>query len=498
MLRQAASEVLKPGEKMAKMFVKKNSKTIGDYYVIDKWPAPPKRPPEYEYFQVDDLLLDLDDMFSKHVRPVTDDDDAKALKVWSRNPKRKGIQTQLRKLEQRLDESRTKAFEARSRPLNSWRLGSYDIFSAALGAPSQAPLIAYSQGQQGSINTLTAETQPSVLHLLCSNNGIEAVEEQALKDDSLLLQRLQSRINSFQSVDGPKVSASQLSEALKSQDSLTGLRRLVSQYLSCNPSGIAFHQTYDTQQTSQPDLSLNVRDVCENFWEHNTEQSTRDLLTFIGNLSQRLTARQEHIGGPLCGFGLRLSAEICLAAISRQYLNMGSEINHWSSSDQGLRDILQVLGTYLRHFNTNPNSSGFNVQGRQDLLKLLVGEVDQEDPPTVRSLILDHLQESSRKDMFQIGLDAYRLYIVLLGHLGAAALLEHEMHLFAAGEIGGLSGSGGLGNPGHQPDATVAEAFQVAIDNLVPPQTALPANLDFAGCVMLDLMAIGKQTQGTE
>ncbi|KAL4726253.1 hypothetical protein ACLX1H_006933 [Fusarium chlamydosporum] len=378
MLRQAASEVLKPGEKMAKMFVKKNSKTIGDYYVIDKWPAPPKRPPEYEYFQVDDLLLDLDDMFSKHVRPVTDDDDAKALKVWSRNPKRKGIQTQLRKLEQRLDESRTKAFEARSRPLNSWRLGSYDIFSAALGAPSQAPLIAYSQGQQGSINTLTAETQPSVLHLLCSNNGIEAVEEQALKDDSLLLQRLQSRINSFQSVDGPKVSASQLSEALKSQDSLTGLR------------------------------------------------------------------------------------------------------------------------TYLRHFNTNPNSSGFNVQGRQDLLKLLVGEVDQEDPPTVRSLILDHLQESSRKDMFQIGLDAYRLYIVLLGHLGAAALLEHEMHLFAAGEIGGLSGSGGLGNPGHQPDATVAEAFQVAIDNLVPPQTALPANLDFAGCVMLDLMAIGKQTQGTE
>jgi hypothetical protein len=480
------------------MFIKRRNGKGDVYYVLNKWPYSPKPPPEDEYFQVNDLLLDLDDMFSKHVRPATEEDETQALKVWARNPKKKDIRRNLYQLEQTLDESRSKAFEARSRPLNSWRLGSYDVFSAALRAPSRAPLIGYSEGQQGSISTSTAETRPSVLHLLCSNNGIE---QQALKDDSLLLQRFQSRISSSKSDGGPKVSANQLSEVLGSQDSLTSLRRLVSQYLSCNPNGIAFHPTNSAQQRSQPDLSLNVRDACESFWQQNVQQSTHDLLTFIGNLGQRLTAREEHLGGPLCGFGLRLSAEICSPTISHRYLNMGSEINYWSCSDQGLKDILQVLGTYLRHFITDSESSNLDAKGRRELLGMLVGNPYQENPPpTVRSLILDFVQDKSRESMAQTALDAYRAYIVLLGHLGATALLEHEMQLFVDGEIEGLRDTEGLANPGHQPDTIVAEAFQVAMDNLaVPPpdKAELPANLDFDDCVLQALRATENQAPRT-
>ncbi|GKU02744.1 hypothetical protein FLAG1_04801 [Fusarium langsethiae] len=471
MFRQVASKLI--GQ--PKMFIQKTDHKSGEiYYVLNKWPTAPKPPAEDEYFQANDLLLDLDGMFSEHVRPATEEDDIQALKLWTRDRKKNKIHGNLSQLKKMLDVSRSRAFEARSRPLNSWRLGNCDVFSAALRAPSQAPLIGYSQG---AISTSTAETRHSLLHLLCSNNGIE---EQALEDDSLLLQRFQSRLSSFKSEQGPKVSASQLSEALRSQDSLTSLRRLVSQYLSCNPNGL------------QPDLSLNVRDACESFWQQNLQQSTHDLLTFVGNLGQRLSAREDHLGGPLCGFGMKLSAEICHPTISRQYLNMGSEINHWSSSDQGLRDIVQVLGTYMRHFVTNSEPNKLDVKGRKALLKLLVGEVDQEDPPTIRSVILDLLQDRSREDMAQKALDAYRAYIVLLGHLGAAALLEHEMQLFVAGEIEGSKDTGGLKNSGHQPGATVAEAFQVAIDNLVvpPDEPALPANLDFAGCVKLDRRTI--------
>ncbi|CEI38782.1 hypothetical protein FVEN_g4682 [Fusarium venenatum] len=488
MFRQAADGTSKLMGRR-KMFIKKTDPRSGEiYYVLNKWSHAPKSPPENDYFEANGLLLDLDDMFSKHVRPATEKDDIQALKLWSRNPKEKAIRKNLYKLEKTLDESRLRVFEARSRPLNSWRLGSYDVFSAALRAPSRSPLIGYSQG---AISTSTAETQPSKLHLLCSNNGIEA--EALHNGGSLLLERFQSRLSLFKSETGPEVSASQLSEVLGSQDSLTSLRRLVSQYLSCNPNGIAFYQAHNAQQDSQLDLSLDVRTACESFWQPNVPQSTCDLLTFIGNLGQRLSAREEHLGGPLCGFGMKLSAEICVPTISHQYLNMGSEINHWSSSDQGIGDIVQVLGTYMRHFTTDPESNKLDVKDREALLKLLVGDVDQEDPPTVRSLILDLLQDKSREDMAQKALDAYRAYIVLLGHLGAAALLEHEIHFFAAGEIGGSRDGDRLEDSGHQPDATVAEAFQVAIDNLaVPPDKAvLPANLDFAGCVMLDLRAIG-------
>ncbi|KAM0299598.1 hypothetical protein HYE67_007545 [Fusarium culmorum] len=486
MLRQVASEASKfVGQR--KMFIKQIDQRSGEiYYVLNKWPTAPKQPAETEYFEASELLLDLDDMFSKHVRPVTEKDESQALKQWSRSPKEKSIKTILGNLERTLGESRSGAFKARSRPLHAWRLGRYDVFSAALRV-SRAPLIDFSQG---AISTSTAETGPSMIHLLCSENGIE---QQALMNDSQLLQRFQSRLSSFKSDQGPRVSANQLSEALGSQNSLISLRRLVSQYLSCNPNGIAFHQAHSTQQQLQPDLSSSVRDACESVWGKTLKQNTRDILTFIGNLGQRLSAREEHIGGPLCGFGMKLSAEICVPTISRQYLNTGSEIDYWSSSDQGIGDIVQVLATYTRHLIADSKRNKLDVKGREALLKLLVGDVDQEDPLTVRSLILDLLQDKSREGMAQKALDAYRAYIVLLGHLGAAALLEHEMQLFVSREIEGSRDREGLENSGHKPDATVAEAFKVAIDNVVVPpnKTALPANLDFAGCVMLDLKAIG-------
>ncbi|RBR16689.1 uncharacterized protein FIESC28_06842 [Fusarium coffeatum] len=446
-----------------------------EYYVTNKWPTSPKPPPEREYFQINDLLLDLDDVTSQHVRPVTEEDDAQALRVWSRNPKKKDIRSDLYQLQQTLYETRSKTFEAYSNPLSSWRLGIYDVFSAALQAPPpNAPLMV----PQGSIQSATTETRPSLLHQLCLKNGIE---EQALKDDSVLLERFQSRINTFRSDQMAQVSATQLSKALGSQDSLEGLRRLISQYLSRDPSGIAFHPTPNTQQGSQPDLSLTIRDSCERFWQQNVQESPRDLLTFLGNLSERLSAREEHMGGALCGLGLKLSAEVYNPVISTKYFNMGSEIDHWRSNDQGLTDILYLLGTYLRHFISNPESHGLNGKSRTSLLELLIGS-EYTATQTIRSVILEYLQDKHRTDMLPTASNAYAAYVVLLGHLGAAAALKHEMQLCGAGEIEGLRGNMDLGDSEHQPDAVVAEAFQAAVDLLaVPPnQAADSASLNVA------------------
>jgi len=471
---KAVSKMLSQA-KSPKMFRFKVDREGSEYYVLNKWPTSPKPPPEHEYFQISDLLLDLDDVSSQHVRPVTEEDDAQALKVWSRNPKKKDIRSDLYQLQQTLYEMRSKTFEAYSDPLSSWRLGIYDVFSVALQAPPpNAPLMV----QQGSIQSATAETRPSLLHQLCSQNGIE---EQALKDDSVLLERFQSRINMFKSDQMAQVSVNQLSEALRRQDSLEGLRRLISQYLSRDPSGIAFHPTPDTQQGSQPDLSLTIRNLCERFWQQNVQEIPRDLLTFLGNLGERLSAREEHLGGALCGLGLKLSAEVCNPVISTKYFNMGSKIDHWRSSEQGLTDILYLLGTYLRHFISKLESHDLSENSRTRLLELLIGSKNTATQ-TIRSVIHEYLQDERRKDMLPTASNAYAAYVVLLGHLGAAAALQHEMQLCGAGEIEGLRGNMDLPDSGHQPDAVVAEAFQAAIDLLaVPPnQAADSASLNFA------------------
>ncbi|KAF4970116.1 hypothetical protein FSARC_2785 [Fusarium sarcochroum] len=493
-LQMAGAEAAK---KQRKMFIKQQDKSKrGTYYVINKWPTKPTKPREDKYFRISDLLLDLDDMDSKHVRPSTEVDDTQALKKWSEDPKRTLLQRKLQKLENELNQSRLKAFQISSNPTNSWRLGSHDIFSAALGAPFPAPLINSSEGQQGSANISTAETRRDVLHLVCSENGIP---RRAKRDDSLLLQWFQLRTQ----LTGPEqYSKAQLTKALQDQDSITGVRRLVSQCLSSNLNSISFHQLCTSGQNQlSKDVSSNIRQACENIRKEDDSQNSRNLLIFIGNLDQRLSARGDHIGGPLCGLGLRLSAEICKPNVTRKYLDMGFESDYWTASDQGLRDILHALETYLRHFGASSRSSGLDLYDRQELLKLLIGSSNQgATPESVRSLVLDSLESSPNGGVVQTALGVYRAYIVLLGHLGAVALLWQEWRSSAT-MVEKLAYNEELRNSETQPDAIVTETFQAAIEAAIsvvaPSHDAVPTNLDLAGCTTLDFKSIENQDQNS-
>ncbi|KAI6772390.1 hypothetical protein HG530_003348 [Fusarium avenaceum] len=487
MFRPAAAATLQTGEK-AKMFWKRTSEAGGSYYVVNKKQHYPKRPKESEYFQINDLLLDLDDMFSKTVRPVEEEDDIRALKKWSRDYKREGIQGELHRLERTLEWSRLEAFNIRSGSSNSWRLGSHDIFSAALRAPSAAPLIARSEG---STNILTTKTQPNTLHRVCSKNGIS---HQIVNNDPLLLQWLkkQTQLSESEQISKkPRSLPLQFSAALKSQDSITSMRRLVSQLLSSDPSSISWLSTND--------ISSDIRDACETLWKPDVLQTSYDLLVFLGNLDQRLLARGSHIGGSLCGFGLRLSAAICKPSVTRKYHSIGSESGYWTECEQGLRDIHDSLETYLRHFSTTSSSTNIGLLDRQGLLKLLIGDADQGSTSlqeSFRSLIMSYLrtQGESKQGTMQIALSAYRTYIVLLGHLGARALLLYEKR--ASATIKNLLNEK-QGEVGGQAEAIVTEALQTAdnISVVAPSHDAVSTNLNMADCAMLDLEAIEKQGQ---
>ncbi|KAM0562265.1 hypothetical protein ACHAPJ_002712 [Fusarium lateritium] len=501
-MRRTAALGAEAAANRGKMFIKKRGRSEGVYYVINNQPTKPKAPREDEYFRITGLLLDLEDIDSKHVRPSTEEDDTQALKKWSQDPQRTILQGKLRNIGNQLDQSRRKAFEMNSRPTNPWRVGSHDIFSAALRPPSPAPLIDSSEGQQGSANISTAETRPDMLlHLICSENGIP---KRANAKDSLLLQWFQLRTQLIgperHSKASPSSPSVQLSKALKDQNSITGVRRLVSQCLTSDLNNISFHQLCTHgQNPSVNDLSSSIRKACENITKEDNSQNSRNLLVFIGNLGQRLSARGDYIGGPLCGLGLRLSAEICKPNVTRQYLDMGFEPDYWTTSDQGLRDILHALETYLRHFGTSSQSSSLDLYDRQELLKLLIGSSNQGDTPeSVRSLVLDSLENLPNDGVVQIALDVYRAYIALLGHLGAVALLWQEWRSSAI-MIGKFAYNKEPRGSESQPDAIVAETFQAAIEAAIsvvaPSHDAVPTNLDLAGCATLDFKSIEKQDQ---
>lgn len=428
MQRRAASTALDAGKTRSKMFLKKEARWGETYYIVNRWPETPKLPQEHEYFRINDLLLELDDMFSKHVRPTSEEDEERALRRWSRDSKRDDVRWKLHSMETSITWSRIKASEIHLEPSSPWRLGSHDIFSAALQPPTPAPLIDSSKKQKGRPNNAIAEREPKKLHLVSSNNGIP---KQALEDDSSLLRWLQSRTQLSWSGQYRAISPShsaQLSAALRKQDSLANLRRLVSQYLSVETSAISSHQLKSPgQEKSTGDLSSDLRITCENFLKQDTLQNTHDVLVFLGNLGQRLTARGDQLGGPLCGLGLRLSAEICKPAASKRYFQIGLQTGYWTGSPQGSMDILHCLETYQCHFNSVSQPEGLDLLGRQELLELLLGRSRTHNHSAL-SLINACLHGRNQ----EAAIEAYRASIILIGHMGMVEWLNQEQRTSAA------------------------------------------------------------------
>ncbi|KAM5375937.1 hypothetical protein ACJZ2D_005727 [Fusarium nematophilum] len=490
------STVPRRAQARQKMFVRNTDKNGEIYYTLNRWGyAKPKVPKDHELFQINDLLLDLDDMDSRHVRPSTEDDEEQMLKRWSVDRKRQGIENRLQQLKNEVDWSRQKVFEISSRPINIWRLGSHDILSAALrGLTSSAPLVDSLGRQQGSASVLTTETpglrqQHAALSTICSENGIS---ERALENDELLLRWLQLRHQTAQPeqhIHRPAPSPAQFTKALQEQDSVAGIRRLVSQSLSSGLNVAPFHES--PRQTRGTNLSSEVRHACANILNQSQEKDAtcHDLVAFLGNLGQRLSPNGAHIGAPLCGLGLRLSAEICKPEATMQFLNIGFMNDYWTDNDEGISDVLSTLQTYSHYLNTPSRSEFLDVHDCQTILKLLTGVCDNGEltQESIRSLALHFLGTSSG------GLEVYRAYIVLLGQLGAVASLWQESRLSETkpeerARDGKLPVS----------EATlVSEAFQSAIRAALSVvalrSDAVPMDHDLAGCATLDLKSIKMQ-----
>ncbi|KAF4467353.1 hypothetical protein FALBO_5771 [Fusarium albosuccineum] len=462
-----------------------------------------KRPKKHEFFQASNLLLDLDDVFSEHVRPSNEDDEARMLKHWSVDPKRREVKSRLRQLQRELDRSRRQVFDVSSGVAKSWLPSHHDILSLALnGSQSPAPPSESSvEGHQGLASVSNTDTpgsreQPNTLHTIRSRSGIP---ERAQGNDEMLLHWFQLRNQLTRPephTNKPPPSPAQLVEALQKETSVTGIRRLVSRALSSGLDATCFSQAHlfvSSELQNSFDFLLTLGKE-KNGTCHN-------LLAFLGNLSQRLSPRGAHIGAPLCGLGLRLSAAICKPRATMEYLDIGFGHGYWAANDQVMGDLLSTLETYLHQLSMSPGLRSLEVADKQRLLQLLTGvyNKDQTTEKSVRSLALYFLQERRDEVNYtRMALGIYRCYIVLLGHLGAVASLWQEWRSSGIA-IGNLIQNGRLPIPDGQPDAIVVEAFQSAIaaslSVVALGEDEVPKDLDLAGCVTLDLVSINKQKQ---
>ncbi|KAH7162525.1 hypothetical protein B0J13DRAFT_12733 [Dactylonectria estremocensis] len=494
-----------------KPFIRNTAPNGDTYYVLNRrGRSKPRKPLTSELFEVSDILLDLEDIDSPHVRPFTEGDEARLRAESTVTPAREKLKARLAVAEEQINRSRNKAFEISSKPANAWRLTSHDILSVALRGAPVTPLVSSDEQAQPKIaGALTAAEvlDPrkglDILHTVCSENGIT---DYGLKDDERLLQWLKFRQSSLhrghQQMPG-SLRPNQFTDALKELNSIASIRRLVSQSLSSGLSATFFQSpprhTGNQSGRPHPDLSLRVREACGNVLDQLQPDIAGNLetMTFLGNLSQRLSESGAHLGGPLCGLGLRLSASIANSEATLVYLVAGFKHNIWTEMSQAtMADVLFTFETYSRHLTT-PTEAPLDVSSRETLLQILtgIGEGDEVSPETFRSLALFYLETPASEKRSE-ALRAWKVYISILGQLGAVATLWKEWHLMRRG----LERSTQTKKNSHHQlmdgmgvGEDLVAAARAALSVVALREVSVPAQLELAECVVLDWESIEMQ-----
>ncbi|KAG5921409.1 hypothetical protein E4U42_005863 [Claviceps africana] len=470
---------------------------------------------DYAFFQMPDLLLDLDAEGARCVRPVDDADQAALMTAkWSKVPRREAVEARLKELEAQLTESRGKAHAILTQPTNIWRITPHDVVSAALhGASASQRTTAHSwrlleqATDASSRNTEAPRSDRSeFIDKIRAENGIPP---HAADDDRLLLhwmmlryKSLQQHLSSNMTKKHGALPSPAMAEALEAQSSVTGIRRLVFQHLAAgsHASGSQYAVKLDAR------LRQDIRDACERVLGESATMGAGlpvEILTFLGNLSERQVASGgAHLGPLLCGLALKLAARIgSLEAIStwlyRCYQGNHEMLKLLSREERRLflKDVLSTLDSLQSILKSDDVSSKMHdVRQRQLLFQLLTG-VDENNtltPDSIRSSIkgicLDEYKTAHASELRQ---KLHVGYLTTLGRLGAVRTIWAEWrHLLRSGVARSTKLSPG------EDDGVVrafATALQMASHAMPASHGQDPAGASLEECVTADYHAIEMQ-----
>ncbi|UKZ54840.1 hypothetical protein TrVGV298_008654 [Trichoderma virens] len=475
-LTSSAHQTVARNQKRCKTFVRRIDKNNEVYYTISN-KRPPKSPESIpmrdDFFEMPDLLLDLDADGSRFVRQADEADEVRQERKWDVNPKRLEAQHQLKQLREQIAESRRKADDILSNPANIWRLNSHDILSAALRCPprtvDQIELSTATLEAPSTLGRLSLQQDARLLETLCRENGIPP---HAMQDDQVLLEwmllRYKSLKRSITNRSEQPLSPSQLAAALQSQTSIAGIRRLVFHALGSGEiAKTYFSKTIGATDQSKDavDIAKEIRNACLNVLDKDTERAAvhLEVLSFIGNLAARLSSYGATLPPALTGLALRLSAAAGITGATSEWLHRGFVNRMWERHTASSGDIAETLRIFAQHLGSPGEGGLYAVHDRQLLLQLLTG-IDENhtlSSDSLRSLPLLYLSEQSRVPTDQ-AYDMYESYMTVLGHLGAVRTIWKEWHVSRPIVTRSLKPNEGIQRLTHLYETSLLSALRVA------------------------------------
>ncbi|KYK60013.1 hypothetical protein DCS_01147 [Drechmeria coniospora] len=467
-----ASAASQSCQRRTKAFVRRLDEKNEVFYTLErKGPGRDDIPQrQYDFFAMPDLLLDLDAEGSEGIRSFDETDERRHKLAWSTAPKRDAVRSTLKRMEKQVYESRRRAREIRSQPTNIFRITPHDVLSAAL---------------RGSRSSGPSGTMP-MLEQIRIGNGIppHAAED----DEQLLRWMMLSRSNLEESKRGRDEAApvpSQLAEALRRQTSIEGIRRLVSQCLAAGTSV----ESFAVQPASSPNLPIEIRRACERVFKRDpTADGPRvAALTFIGNLSDRVSGLNGTVGASLYGLCLRLSAEAGMLDGTSEWLYRGFDNKIWNAGTETLQDVLFVLHLFRSRLGSTEKAGFGRVRDRQLLFQLLTG-IDENDSISLDSFRSFALLSPNQDGAGPVPLagEIYRCYIGLLGQLGAARTIWKEWRLATSRPDDGALEDGALEMTFREALGQVGRTMATADDETRP-------DLSLDECARRDYHAIEMQ-----
>ncbi|OAA78131.1 hypothetical protein LEL_04954 [Akanthomyces lecanii RCEF 1005] len=408
-----------------KTFQRRVDKNNDVYYTIAKRRPvqDPNAPPRsVQFFEMPNLLLDLDAEGTRNVRTFDDKDEELQVARWRINPKREEVKLKLNDLESKLIESRKRVQDITSNPSNIWRLSSHDLLSAALHGPpsndSAAP---------------TGTPCPDTLegsHLIDALRRENGIPSHGGTSDVLLLEWMLLRRNSTDRAKSKQdislLDSFQLVKALQSQSSIVGIRRLLRHNLWSFASMKASFGPSNRKDGAAADVAYAIRGRCiEILGSEKAHQSQFiNCLALVGGLLERLAKDRIDPDHRLQGLALRASPQSGSYVVLSEWIRRIHASSSWGESPEIVEDAAACMQSCSKLLAARPETTA----NRQLLLQLVTGldEHEQLAAESLRSIVLNSVQEQGSSVVAKQACDAYAK---LLGDLGAVRTLLKESEI---------------------------------------------------------------------
>lgn len=384
-----------------------------------------KRPENPKFFEMPDLVIDLDAEDQKGIREFNLQDENIARKRWGVNHKREAMETFVSRLESDAAHLRQSWADILAQPSNPWRITPHDLISVALGGVTSGTLATNLRG-------IGPADDPAYLHFLCEMNGIP---EYAIADDKSVLEWMLIRKEAMEQIvsqqSGQLPSATDFFEALQVASSLLELRRVIA---TCSLGSLGNEHNAITAFGQDGNIAVAIEDAIRRLLNAaepespEMENAIRQAMTIVGNAEINLQDQNPRVSALLWAFGSQLAKSHSLVATIESIRRcLQAEHEHAVPEVSNIvADMIDGLASTLEDLYQRDPAHIYHMTEAPALLGILIGNPNIEDHErtySVRSFVLD-----SRHLSLDLRLNLYKSYIALLGRLGAVRVLwlEHQ------------------------------------------------------------------------